>query len=198
MFVRSRTGFALAMVAGLAVLVGTRALSGAEPSAAVADPTLAHREAQRAFALSHPNGSVEEGRKLFFDRGGPGCISCHRVDGSGGQRAPDLGDIGARQDLRELIESVLEPSKRIAPGYQRVTVVTADGRTVNGMLKVDSAHFVEVRTATGMVRIEREEIESVRLDPVSDMPEGLVDELTPVQFADLIAYLASLRRSNSQ
>jgi putative heme-binding domain-containing protein len=196
MFVHSRIGFGLVVAgAGLAaILFGARARSAAEPTAAVStDPVLAHRQALREFALSYRGGSVEAGRKLFFDRSGPSCISCHRVNGSGGQRAPDLGDVGARQSVAELIDSVLEPSRQIARGYQRVTVQTADGRTITGLLKEETPQYLTVRSGTEMVRIERDEVESLRRDEVSDMPEGLADDLTPVQFADLIAYLASLR-----
>jgi putative heme-binding domain-containing protein len=194
MFIRRRTRFVLVVAAGLAaVLFSARARSEAEPSAVRADPVLTHRQALREFAVSHPSGSVEAGRKLFFDRSGPGCISCHRLDGTGGLRAPDLGDVGARQNIAELIDSVLEPSKRIARGYQRGTVLTAGGRTITGLLKEETPQYLTVRSGAGMVRVERDDVESLRREDVSDMPEGLVDDLTPAQFADLIAYLASLR-----
>src|SRR5262245_23021531 len=107
MFTHSRIRFGLVMAGAVltAILFGARARPAAETTSALrTDPVLAHRQALREFAASHRGRSVEAGRRLFFDRSGPNCISCHRVDGMGGQRAPDLGDVGARQTFTELID----------------------------------------------------------------------------------------------
>ena len=95
--------------------------------------------------------------------------------GTGGRSGPDISDVGARTDREYLADAVLYPSKHIAPGYQRVTIVTTDGRTIRGVLKVSTPQYVEVKTSGGTVRLASEDIRTRRLDPISDMPEGLED-----------------------
>jgi putative heme-binding domain-containing protein len=185
------------MLTGAAVLLIAVAVrsDSAPPGAPLPDAVQAHREKLRQFAEQHAgSGSVEEGRKLFLD-GRVACASCHTVGDGPGRRAPDLGDVGAKYDLKELISSVLEPSQRIAEGYQGVTLTLKDGRTVQGLLRKRTDTHVEVFTRGRTERFERDTIERLELDPLSGMPEGLVDGLTEVQFADLIAYLGSLRQN---
>src|SRR5262245_31886653 len=73
--------------------------------------------AYREFALDKP-GKPASGRRLFADLKGVACINCHSVAGEGGKVGPDLAGIAAKYPRDELIRSVLEPSNRIADGYQ--------------------------------------------------------------------------------
>jgi putative heme-binding domain-containing protein len=200
MLIRHNRGLGLAVAAaGLAVLLAgfwpeslgqARAALQAPPSATPE----AHRAALRKAVMESPDsGSAEEGRKLFFNPQLLSCLDCHRVNGQGSRSGPDLSSVGARASLEYLVDSVLYPSREIVPGYQRVRVTTTDGRTVSGVLKGQTEQYVEVKAGGRLVRVEKTEIQSLRLDPVSDMPDGVVDHLTAVQFADLIAYLRSLK-----
>jgi putative heme-binding domain-containing protein len=196
MFLRNHRGFGLAVLgAGLAVLAaGFWLRSRAEIPASSSPGPDAHRASLRAFVLANPqSGSAEAGRKLFFDRNLLSCLSCHQVHGKGSKFGPDLSSVGARATLAYLVDSVLDPSKDIVPGYQRVTVTTRAGRTVRGVLKVKTERHIEVKVGGRLERLQTNQIQRLELDPVSDMPEGTVDHLTAAQFADLIAYLGSLK-----
>jgi putative heme-binding domain-containing protein len=151
------------------------------------------RERQRAYAR-RGTGSPEAGRKLFFDAA-LSCSACHTVGGTGGHAGPDLSRLAERADRDEIISSVLEPSKRIAPGWQRVIVATTAGTVLRGRLLSQSATHIEIRVGSRPPqRLARDEIEELTLSDESDMPEGLTDHLGPAQFADLVAYLASLEQ----
>ena len=102
-------------------------------------------------------------------------------------------DIGKRYKKNELLESVLKPSAKIAQGFDTYAFITVEGKQVSGFVTSESANSVQVRQADGVsVKIMTEDIEVRRKLEGSMMPKGLVNNLTPEQLADLIAYLQSL------
>ena len=134
------------------------------------------------------------GREIFADLKGVGCIKCHAVGGVGAKIGPDLAGIGTRYPRAELIRSVLEPSNRVAAGYQVTTIVTDAGKIYSGIIKTDAQDVVELVDVEGrVISIATGEIEERNSSSLSLMPSGLKDGLTPEAFADVIAYLESLK-----
>ncbi len=161
-----------------------------------ARPTSIQREGLRAFAIKH-GGDPKNGEVIFNEIGGVGCARCH---GSGSRPAsnvglgPDLTGLALKYDKAEIIRSILEPSSRIAVGFASVVVARLDGTTVEGLVRGETAEGIELATADGRsVRIPADQVGQKRTSETSTMPEGLVDTLKPVEFADLVAYLGSLR-----
>jgi len=166
-------------------------------TALAARPATIHRERLRAFALKHA-GDPKNGEAIFNEVGGVGCVRCH---GSRSQPAtnvglgPDLTGLALKYDKAEIIRSILEPSSRISVGYTSMVVDRNDGTTAEGLLRSDTTAGVELTTADGRsVRIPAEQVAQKRISEASIMPEGLVDGLKAVEFADLVAYLASLKQ----
>ena len=52
---------------------------------------------------------------------GPGCYRCHQFDGRGSRAGPDLTNLAAGIDRRRLVESIVAPSKEIAPQFVACT-----------------------------------------------------------------------------
>ncbi len=149
----------------------------------------------RDFANKN-KGDAERGGKIFANPQGVACVKCHAVSGTGGKVGPDLVGIGARYPRDELMRSILEPSNRIANGYDVMTVVTNDGKSLTGILKLDSPEAVELMTVEGnQIRIPNDDIDEKLKSPVSLMPNGLKDGLTLQDFADITAFLESLKQS---
>jgi len=167
-----------------------------EPSAGAlaARPPGFDPELYRGFAAEH-DGNARFGEALFFDARGIGCARCHAANGRGkADLGPDLTGLALKYDKSELIRSVLEPSARIATGYQPVLVATADGKVHSGLVRAESAAHLDLADADGKVtRIDKPAIEERRVGDVSLMPAGLVEPLSPQEFADLIGYLQSLK-----
>ena len=139
-------------------------------------------------------GKPDKGKALFFDLKGLACSKCHVVGGQGGAIGPELSGIGARYPREELVTSVLYPSARIFSGYETVTVATADGRVLSGLIKTDNADGLEIQDAEGKkTQIPKADIEDRKNSDVSLMPNGIVEGITPQDFADLIAYLETLK-----
>ncbi|HWE35733.1 MAG TPA: HEAT repeat domain-containing protein, partial [Isosphaeraceae bacterium] len=148
----------------------------------------------RAFALNH-SGDSRKGEELFFDAKGLNCAKCHAAEGRGAANVgPDLTGLALKYDKAEIVRSVLEPSSRIATGFQPAIVARKDGAVVTGVVRGETEAHVELVDAEARsVRIPKSEIEARRVGDVSIMPAGQVDGLAPVDFADLVAYLTSLK-----
>src|SRR5437867_1053810 len=59
-----------------------------------------------------------------------GCVQCHRFAGEGGGVGPDLSGVGRRLSPRDLLESLVLPSKVIAEGYAASEIETRTGAVV--------------------------------------------------------------------
>ena len=144
-------------------------------------------EARRRAAVT---GDARRGEPLFKSQS---CSACHTSADGQPPRGPHLVDIGKRYKRAELIESLLLPSAKIAQGFDTYSFRTDDGIVVTGFVVGESAEEVTLREANGLSRvIPIEEIEARVKRELSMMPKGIVDNLTPEQLADLLAYLESL------
>ena len=140
------------------------------------------------------SGHADKGKALFFDLKGLACVKCHVVGGQGGAIGPDLSGIAAKYPRDEVINSILYPSARIFPGYETAVVAVADGRILTGLVKTDNADGLEIQDAEGKItRIPKNDVEDRKNSEVSLMPNGIVEGITPQDFADLIAYLETLK-----
>ena len=148
----------------------------------------------RAYALGH-EGDSRRGEAIFFDVKGVGCIKCHAAGGRGTANVgPDLTGLALKYDRTEVVRSVLEPSNRLATGYQPILIAKSDGRVVTGLLRGETEEYVDLIDADAKTtRVMKAEIDERRVGDVSLMPSGLVDTLSKEEFADLVAYLMSLR-----
>ncbi len=150
-------------------------------------------ETYRALALKG-QGSAARGRSLFSDLKGLACIKCHSVGKEGGTVGPELSSVGAKYPRDELIASVLFPSAKISSGYEPSTLALADGRVLTGIVRNDTAESVEIQDADAKtIRVAKSQVEDRKRSEVSVMPNGLAQGLSPQDFADLIAYLETLK-----
>jgi putative membrane-bound dehydrogenase-like protein len=150
-------------------------------------------EAYRALALKG-QGSAARGRGLFSDPKGLACIKCHSVGKEGGTVGPELSSVGAKYPRDELIASVLYPSAKISSGYEPSILALDDGRVLTGIVRNETADSVEMQDADAKtIRIAKAQVDERKRSDVSLMPNGLAQGLSPQDFADLIAYLETLK-----
>ena len=142
-----------------------------------------------------PKTNLERGQDLFFSVHGANCASCHQVRGRGNNHAPDLSDIGSRASARVLLESILDPSASIVEGFAAQVISTRSGKGYAGILLEETGKHVTMAMLGGKTsRIERADILSREILPVSAMPPGFGAMMTSQQLADLTAWLMSLRK----
>ena len=136
-------------------------------------------------------------RNVFFDPRGIGCGRCHSAGGRGTATiGPDLTGLALKYDRAELIRSVLEPSSRIADGYQPVVVATHDGRVLTGVVRAETDDAIELADAEAKAtRIPKRDIDGPPRGRGLDHAGPAAESLSPAEFADLISYLASLKQA---
>ncbi len=158
----------------------------------------ADREQLMQAALSR-SGNAERGRKLFFDLEKSHCLKCHRLAGQGEQIGPELTGIGSRFSRIHIIESILEPSRTVAPSYQTVELLLADGREFNGILVGEKEGMVTLADSQGTRHLlPKSAIREQRLHSLSAMPEGLEKGWSSDEFIDLIGFLVSQKEGPAQ
>ena len=135
-------------------------------------------------------GDAAKGLALFKSQS---CAACHTTADGQSPKGPHLVDIGKRYKADELVESILNPSAKIAQGYESYAVRMADGRVFTGFVVTEGATAIVLREGNAAQhKLERDEIERRVQQTLSAMPAGLVANLTPPELADLLAYLQSL------
>lgn len=154
----------------------------------------AKRVAYTEFALSHA-GNPTIGKSLFNEKHRIACVNCHEINGIE-KSGPNLDGIADKYPRKEMIKHIIDPNAFIQPGYETATVLTDSGEIVTGRIRLATKLEVRLRLADGKLRsIKRDEIEDLKTNGVSMMPEDLIDAVTEQNFTDLIAYLETLHSS---
>ncbi|MCW1914859.1 c-type cytochrome [Luteolibacter sp. GHJ8] len=136
-------------------------------------------------------GDVATGQRLFTSQG---CIACHSIDPKAEQKGPYLGAAGAKFTRDYLVDSILEPNKVVAQGFQTAMFNLKDGTAKMGFVTGEADGIVEIRDIAGQVsKVKREDVKEEVHMPQSMMPPGLAGTLTVEEFTSLIEYLVSLR-----
>jgi putative heme-binding domain-containing protein len=136
-------------------------------------------------------GDAGRGEKLFWSTA-LNCGSCHKIGERGTALGPDLSAIGKLRGREDLLESILEPSRRIEPKYAAYIAQTADGRVVTGLLVRRDESTVVLRDAQNKeIILAAKDLETLQPARLSLMPAGQLAGLTAQEAADLLEYLAS-------
>ena len=115
---------------------------------------------------------------------------CH--DG-GSQLGPRLEGVTKRFTREDLFRSIVNPSEQIPDRYRAIIVETTDGFYYRGTIIYESVDGITLQDLDGKtIRINQSQIESRTTSEKSLMPDGLLEELKPSQWADLFAYMRSL------
>ncbi len=142
--------------------------------------------------LLSSRGNLNRGREVFMNADKSQCVRCHRIGNDGPRIGPDLAGIGSRFSRIHLIESILLPSRTIAPSYSTRSVILTDGRVLSGVVIAENENSITLGDTQGKTHeIEKDTIDESVTHPVSTMPEGLEKKLTERELIDLLAFLLS-------
>lgn len=138
------------------------------------------------------NRDFEHGRKMFA---AANCFACHRFDQQGGAIGPDLTALSGRFSSRDILESVIDPSKVISDQFQAVQIVTMNGKVVTGRIVNLAGDALRISTnmldPDAITSVDRKQIEEMVPSKVSMMPTELLDTMNENEILDLMAYLLS-------
>ena len=135
--------------------------------------------------------NFEKGKQAFNDAQ---CIACHRFGNESGAVGPELAAASSKYTRREILESILEPSKVVSEQYQNVALLLKNGDDITGrVVEEDSRRLLLVTDPLKQTQreIRKNEIQERRPSKLSPMPEGLVSILTKDEILDLLAYIES-------
>jgi len=147
-------------------------------------------------------GNAEHGKQLFY--GDANCSLCHMVEGKGGRVGPDLASVGGSRTREAILDSVRNPSRRLAWGltestkefpqeYETITVVTADGKEIKGVaLNEDSFSVQMMDTSEQIHLLEKDKLRSFKKSRESLMPQYNPDLLSNKDLDDIVAFLISV------
>ena len=138
-------------------------------------------------------GNERRGQATIVENPAAQCTRCHTVRSGGSDVGPNLTGVATRLTRDELLESLLDPSARIAPGYGTVGITLRSGQRVDGTLREETPTELVVLAGTPPVerRIAKADIVE-RTNPVSAMPPvGLI--LKPREVRDIVAFLSILK-----
>ncbi len=141
-------------------------------------------------------GDAAAGERLFVGKGG--CGQCHRVGINGASSGPNLTGIGFRRGAPHLRESIVNPDAGVPRDYSVVTVVTVDGKTIQGIQRhydTFSAQFLDLQS--NFHSYLRSEVREMTRSRKSLMPayEKMFSE---AELNDLVAYLSGLGRKEKR
>jgi putative heme-binding domain-containing protein len=166
--------------------LGDRRLRARADAVLLAPPSDDRRAVVRKYETALTlEADPSRGRALFARH----CQTCHARGGQGAKVGPDLNSVAGRPKA-DLLASILDPGREVAPDGMGVVVVTTGGQTLTGLLAEETLTAVRLRRAEGLEDVvPRGEVEALRPTRKSLMPDGLEQLLSPQDVADLISFL---------
>ena len=141
--------------------------------------------AQYRSALEKQSADPGRGQAVFQRE----CQTCHRLGDRGHNVGPNLLSIRNRAPA-EVLANVLDPNREVAPNFQEYIVLLDDGRTITGIITEETATSITLRRAEAVEEtVLRQNIEEISGTGRSLMPEGFEKKISPLEMADLIAFL---------
>lgn len=133
--------------------------------------------------------NYQHGKDAFNDAQ---CMLCHRFGNEGGSVGPELTAVSSKYGRRDILESILEPSKVISDQYQNMTILKKDGDSETGRVVDETDDKIVLQPSPlspDRTEIKKSEIAERRPSKMSPMPEGLLNQFTKDEILDLLAYI---------
>ena len=174
----------------LDVIEALRLRSAANPSLATSLKNYEATPVAVAQTALLAGGNADTGSAIMQNNLAANCLACHSITPSGGSEVgPNLRVIGRDRDVAYLLESLLNPSAKVATGYGVVSVTLKDGTSVAGTLAIEKEDAITIRQFDGARRTIPVATIAERTAPISVMP-SMVGILQPSEIRDVVAHLA--------
>jgi putative heme-binding domain-containing protein len=179
-------------------------ITGKQPEVKVATaPVRAFVKEWKTADLADSLGEVSHGRN--FKRGKEAftaaqCYACHRFGNEGGSVGPEMTTVSSRFTRRDILESIVEPSKVVSEQFQSTDFTLKDGESVSGrILEENDQRYVVLVNPLANIRTEVKKSDVAKRAPakLSMMPEGLVNVLNKDEILDMLAYIESGGKENA-
>ncbi len=158
------------------------------PAGTVDDLAILVGSLNASAAESAAPGDRVAGKQFFFGKGR--CSTCHMVYGEGAPIGPDLSNVAREMTTDQIREALLQPDRRIAPGYALVSVRLKDGKSLRGFARSKTSFDLTLQDLQGALH-------PLSLDSISAITEEKQSLMRPVdvpaqELQDLVAFLSRL------
>jgi len=144
-----------------------------------------------SYASSLQGGNPDRGRRIFFQHSQAQCMKCHSYDDRGGNAGPRLNGVANRLTHEQLLESIIDPSRRIAPGFGVVILELKNGQTLSGIFQGEDERGVKIRKGQESDQlIPQSQIQKKTFSPSSMLDMKTI--LSKREIRDVVSFLATL------
>jgi PQQ-dependent dehydrogenase (methanol/ethanol family) len=148
------------------------------------------RSLNSTAAESNVPGNPSAGREFFFGKGE--CGQCHMVRGKGKAFGPDLSNVSHELTVGEIRQVLRDPSSRITPGYEMVSIKLQNGKTIRGFARNRTNFDIQLQGIDGRFHfLQQSQIAAIVNETQSVMKPV---KAGPEELRDLIAYLSNIDR----
>ena len=158
-------------------------LDALEKTRAAGKPVAAYADALRG-------GDARRGQRIVNSSPTAECTRCHSFGAAGGAVGPKLVGVASRLEREQLLEALVDPSARIAPGYGPVFVTLKNGKKYFGTLKEETPTYIVV-DVNGDQKVIKTDIVQRTNGPSAMPPMG--QHLTHREIRDVVEYLSTLK-----
>lgn len=145
----------------------------------------------RAIDRLPGTANADSGRRVFFHTGSIACSQCHRHDGRGGVVGPDLTFVSSQGTREQILQSIVEPNRDVAPQYYATLLELEEGGFFTGILLRSAGYEIYRNNLGEEVTFQKTQIAARKQLTSSLMPHGLVDQLTLEEVRDLLLFLST-------
>ena len=133
-------------------------------------------------------GNADRGSNIFFSNQTAQCLRCHSYDDMGGNAGPRLNGVASRLSPEQILEALITPSARIAPGFGNVTLDLKDGRKLVGIRQKETKEGTVIKLGKGQdTLVMKKDIAKSTLSGSSMPPMHLL--LSKQEIRDLVSFL---------
>jgi quinoprotein glucose dehydrogenase len=137
-------------------------------------------------------GNRNEGRTIFNYNSAAQCARCHAINTEGGNVGPNLTHIGSTLSREQILQALIEPSARIAPGFGNVTLTLKNGQEVFGILAKETDTELTLTTSDAEPLV----IPTARIAKRENIPSSMPlmgELLSKREIRDVVEFLAGLK-----
>ena len=138
-------------------------------------------------------GNTKNGAAVFKRS----CTVCHQVGQEGYNVGPRLTEIGSKLPKEGLFDAIMNPSAGVSFGFETWQIDMKDGSSLMGIISSRTKTEIELKFPGGInQKIYTNNIKTIKAMTESLMPEGLHETMTKQEMADIIQYMATLKKKD--
>lgn len=144
-----------------------------------------------AYAGSLLGGDPRRGAGIFWEHPTAQCVRCHSYHDYGGTAGPRMNGVAKRLTREQILESLIEPSARIAAGFGVISLELKSGKKITGIMQQEKEDGFTLKIGDKPdTVILKSDVAKHTYSPSSMPPMQYL--LTKKEIRDVVSFLATL------